>query len=141
MKRFTVCFLTIALFLSISDAVAFGFNRRIDYNVPKPVLLSPIGDEQDISGKSSLEFRWSPHEGRSLGRKYYELKLYKGYEMLEKTLISKQRIKAGESMINMDAAQFKNGEIYTWSLRQVLNDGQKSDRAFASFRVIKNGDR
>ncbi|MFQ5952502.1 MAG: hypothetical protein ACE5JK_03750 [Candidatus Omnitrophota bacterium] len=105
--------------------------------VPAPRLLAPLTEEVALSGKDKLEFRWSPHEGSRIERKYYDFRLYKGYNMVESTLVFKKRVPAGKYKIYLDLGLFEPGQIYTWSLRQVYRIGGKSRRSFHSFRAIK----
>jgi hypothetical protein len=110
--------------------VAMGF-------APSPRLVSPSSDKVQLTGKSDMEFVWSPHEGDRLQRRYYDFRLYKGYDMLEATLIFKERVSAGKHQLAVKTDLFKNGEVYTWSLRQVYRDSSKSRRSIRSFRVLK----
>lgn len=105
--------------------------------VPEPRLLSPTGEEADLTGRDSMEFRWSPHEGSPTRRDYYDFRLYKGYDMLESTRIFKQRVGPRESGIFLKSGMFEDGAIYTWSLRQVYTGSVKSMKVFQSFRIIK----
>lgn len=88
-------------------------------HVPPPMLLEPISEVVDLSGKDTLEFRWSPHEGRRAQRRSYDFRLYKGYNMIESTLILKRSVPPGKHRIYLDSGLFESGQIYTWSLRQV----------------------
>jgi len=132
--------LTVCVLL-LSAALAQGqYMGRIGGNetyVPKPRLLEPIVDEVDLAGKKSLLFRWSPHEGRSFGRSYYDFRLYKGYQMLEGTRVLKRRVPPKEYQTAVEAGKFEKGQAYTWSLRQVYRGTGKSDRSVSSFKVIK----
>ncbi len=49
----------------------------------------------------------------------------------------KQNIPSAESALKIKADLFEDGRVYTWSLIQVAFDGEKSDKSFNSFRVIK----
>ncbi|MGB2631281.1 MAG: hypothetical protein WBD24_05465 [Candidatus Omnitrophota bacterium] len=113
-----------------------SYGGRADY-VPMPRLLSPTTTEVNLSGKEALEFKWSPHEGLRLGRKYYDFRLYEGFDMLERTLLFKERVPGNKYEISLDAEMFLPGKVYTWSLRQVYRGVGKSRRSFHSFRVIK----
>lgn len=103
--------------------------------VPQPVLLSPASDGVDLAGKDSLEFKWSPHEGDSVRRDYYDFRLYKGYNFLESALLLKQKVPSDIYVVRLRADMFEDGQVYTWSLRQVYTDSNKSHRSFQSFRV------
>ena len=104
--------------------------------VPPPRLISPSTDVVDLRGMSSLEFRWSPHEGDPTQREYYDFRLYKGYQALGGALIYKVRVPRNVWSILITADLFENGAAYTCSLRQVYR-GLKSRRTFQSFKIIK----
>jgi hypothetical protein len=102
---------------------------------PPPVLMYPIYETADITGKDSLEFKWMPECG-VIG--HYELKLYKGYDRIADNLMIKQTLASNESSFKVAGNQFNNGEIYTWTLISISYSGVKSDKSFNSFRIIKN---
>lgn len=54
----------------------------VDY-APEPRLIAPIKEEIDLTKKTELEFKWSPHEGVSSDRRYYDFRLYKGSDLLK----------------------------------------------------------
>jgi hypothetical protein len=110
-----------------------GFMDRI----PRPRLISPDDESVDLSGKGELLFQWSPHEGKPIGRDYYDFRVYEGYEMLESTLLLKKKVPPREHTVSIEADRFRTGRVYTWSLRQVYRAMGKSDRSFSSFRVIR----
>jgi hypothetical protein len=141
MKRLviaTVIFLALVSAVFSRNAHAITFGRRVDF-VPQPRLLSPAGEEVDLAGKDKLEFRWSPHENMrpGPGTRYYDFRLYKGYQMLESTLLLKKRVPGRERGISLEADMFKAGQVYTWSLRNVYKGTGKSDRSASSFKVVK----
>ena len=111
-------------------------SRYIERFVPQPRLLEPARDTVDISGQDRLLFRWSSHEQAWGFRMYYDLRLYKGYNMVESTLIFKARVDPSQNTIAISAAMFEDGQVYTWSLRQVYDGYRKSDRSYQSFTVI-----
>lgn len=108
-----------------------------DTFVPQPRLISPSTQDVDLTGKATLTFEWSPHEGDPLQRDYYDFRLYKGYEMVEGTLIFKNRVPANNSSIVLSSTMFQNGQLYTWSLKQVYTGSVKSLRSYSSFKVKK----
>ncbi len=113
-------------------------NADLISHVPEVRLISPVGETVSLKGKEFLDFVWSRHEGRMLpGRKYYDFRLYKGRDMVEATLLFKEKVSAATSTISIDAGMFENGRTYTWSVRQVYKGVGKSDRSFQSFKVIK----
>jgi len=101
---------------------------------PEPRLLSPIYDTAVITGNSPLEFRWF---NDYMGIDHFIFRIYKGYNMYGTNLLHKQNIPSGESSIKIKADSFVDGQVYTWSLIQVALGGEKSDKSFNSFKVIK----
>jgi hypothetical protein len=137
-KRALVLVAIIFIFiLTASTSEAFRNCRMSLGYVPNPRIITPSSDKVQLSGKKEMQFKWSPHEGDRFQRKYYDFRLYKGYDMLESTLIFKDRVPAGEHELQVKTDLFKNGEVYTWSLRQVYRGSSKSQRSVWSFRVFK----
>ena len=112
-----------------------GEGRGVDF-VPAPRLLSPTKETVDLTNKDSLEFKWSPHEGDRMKRRSYDFRLYKGYEMLESSLVTKKFVPADTFSVRLKQDLFKDGETYTWSVRQIYYGSQKSRRSIQSFKVI-----
>jgi hypothetical protein len=102
---------------------------------PQPTLTYPLTEQVDLTGKDYLEFKWSQNE--YLWTHYFDFRLYKGYDMYTKGLISKQRLSSKEYSFKVKSELFEDGQVYTWSLRRILNGGEKSERSFNSFKVIK----
>ena len=105
--------------------------------VPIPRILQPYLDSYDITGKKTLVFEWSPHEGSPTQRDYYDFRLYKGYNVIESTRIYKARISPRQWSFTLSADTFEDGQVYTFTLRQVYVGSIKSRRAFQSFKIIK----
>ncbi|MDO8662700.1 MAG: hypothetical protein Q7K98_05725 [Candidatus Omnitrophota bacterium] len=101
---------------------------------PEPRLLYPIYDTAILFGNNPLEFRWF---NTYIGTDHFIFKIYRGYSMYESALIYKQNISPGESSIKIKADLFDDSQIYTWSLIRVAFGGEKSDKSFNSFKVIK----
>ncbi|MCX5715726.1 MAG: hypothetical protein NTV07_02480 [Candidatus Omnitrophica bacterium] len=78
-----------------------------------------------------------PHEGNRMSRDYYDFRLYKGYNFLESALINKQQVPSDIYIVRLRADMFDDGQVYTWSLKQVYDNGNKSQRSFQSFKVKK----
>jgi hypothetical protein len=127
--------LLFAPFFAFADMGSEGVNADF---VPQPAMLKPYNDV-DLSGKNELEFSWSPYEGSRMDRQYYEFKLYKGYQTVEKTLIFEKEVDPNFSGIKIDAGMFEIGQVYTWTLRQAYNSIRKSQKSHAIFKVIKRG--
>ncbi|OQB09302.1 MAG: hypothetical protein BWY16_01070 [Candidatus Omnitrophica bacterium ADurb.Bin205] len=102
---------------------------------PGPYLLYLVTDSIDLAGSEYLEFKWRrPYFTYT---NYYEFRLYHGYQTIAGNLILKERINIDNYPFKLPAQSVKEGEVYTWVLLQVLNDGRKSDKSFSSFRIIK----
>lgn len=106
-------------------------------SVPVPRILQPYLDVYDLSGKSVLEFKWSPHEGSPTQRDYYDFRLYKGFTVLESTRICVMRVNPRQWSIALNADMFQDGQVYTLTLRQVYTGSLKSRRAYQSFKIKK----
>jgi len=115
--------------LSANDIRLTQFNT-----LPAPRLIYPIYDTAVITGNDPLEFRWF---NDYMGIDHFVFRIYKGYNMYESGLIYKQNIPSGDSLIKIKADLFEGGQVYTWSLIQVSHSGEKSEKSFNSFRVIK----
>jgi len=130
----------IAIIIVLSSTLpvfASGFKRiyfRGFNSPPEPRLIYPISDKVILTGKDFLEFRWW---NDFIGIEHYEFKLYKGYNMYASDLIYKQSLPSRASSIKIKSELFEDGQVYTWSLIQVSFGGQKSDKSFNSFKVIK----
>jgi hypothetical protein len=130
-----ILFTCLFLFSSAPVSDAYMLGRDIfSNNIPQPILKEPIADKVDLSGKSELVFRWSPHEGNISQRKHYDFRLYEGYQMIETSLILKENVSANKHQITVSTDTFKANQVYTWSLRQVYRAG-KSRRSTSSFTV------
>ena len=135
---FIVGFLAV---LAVSLLQSPGFNMVVhaeELFAPEPRLMYPITDEVDLTGKEELEFRWDQFPGQIFKRNYYEFCLYKGYGQYEDDIILKKRVPPNVYSFTASADIFKDGEVYTWSLRQVYNTmAFKSDASYDSFTVVK----
>jgi hypothetical protein len=121
-----------AALCSASSEDFFKFTQR----APRPRLIEPVTEKVNLTGKAHLRFKWSTSESGVGYRKYYDFRLYKGYDMLESTLIFKQRIEPNKNLIDLPVDMFDDDEVYSWSLRQRTSAG-KSPRSSCSFKVIK----
>jgi hypothetical protein len=111
------------------------FYDRYDY-APEVRLIEPRGGVVDVSGRPYLEFKWSPFEGDRMQRDHYDFRIYAGYQTLESTLIFKTRIPPDIYSIRVRADLFRDGQVYTWTMRQVYTGSVKSRRSYSSFRAI-----
>ncbi len=105
--------------------------------VPEPTLVSPVTDQVDLKGKEALVFEWNPFPGDIVRRDYYDFRVYKGTNRVEDNLIYKEKIGKSTYQVSLDANRFENGQIYTWSVRQVYGGGFKSRKSYQSFKVAK----
>jgi hypothetical protein len=136
--RILICLLILTLSPGLLYAFGFGAGRRLEReSVPEVRLISPVTDEIDLTGKTTLEFKWSPHEGDATQREYYDFRLYKGYDMLESTLILKKKLYNNESGMVLPAEMFETGQVYTWSMKQAYSGIQKSHRSYSSFKALR----
>ncbi len=126
----------IFVFVLILPALAFEFGTKNFSDTPPATRLSyPIRETLTLGAEKSVEFKWGL--GDSIDTDSYDFRLYKGYDMSEENLISKQVLSADTHSLEVDASIFKDGQIYTWSVIRIALSGHKSDRSFSSFRVIK----
>ncbi len=104
--------------------------------VPTPDLRAPIPvhEKVDLKRKEALPFEWSM-EGDPIRRDYYDFRIYKGYEMLASTLIFQQKTQVPRVLV--PSSLFEADQVYTWAVRQVYKQGQKSRRNFDSFTAIR----
>lgn len=105
--------------------------------VPQPELLYPHNEDIDLRGADYMDFKWSPFEGDIMQRCYYDFRLYESRDMVEKTLIYKERVDYNKYSLKISANLFKDGGVYTWSLRQVNYSSSKSLRSAQSFKIWK----
>lgn len=144
MKKLKLVFLILAAFflflpLSIQNTRLVNACEVNDDLAPEPWLLEPVSETVDLIGKDTLTFKWSPFQGTLLLRKCYDFRLYKGYQTLESTQVLKKIVDPKVYAVVLDANLFEDGQVYTWTLRQIYCDIRKSDAAYNSFRVIKKG--
>lgn len=122
--------LVFTMILIFSSAALAGGRMK---GVPPPNLIAP-GDNEDITGKETVEFRWSG-EGDRATMDYYDFRLYKGNQPYEASLILKDKIAPDKTSTQVKADLFTPGETYNWSVRK--NGSQKSRTAYSVFKVVK----
>lgn len=141
MKRRKLFFIVLTIFLVLPLSVqSIKYAKASETNddlAPEPWLLEPVLEAVDLTGKDTLAFKWRPDPGPLLYRKCYDFRLYKGYQTYESTQILKKRVDPNVYSVVLDASLFEDGQVYTWTLRQVYCDIRKSDAAYNSFTVIK----
>ena len=104
-------------------------------NIAAPTLLYPITEDIDLTGKDELEFRWIKTPGMFVY--YTEFKLYKSANNFVSDLIYKKNIQPDNYPFKVPATYFEKGQTYSWTLRMVLTDGNRSDKAYSTFKVIR----
>jgi hypothetical protein len=131
---FVLCLVAIS---SVSEGRIGAVEAPSMVYVPPPVLLQPRSAEIDLTGQEYLEFKWSPHEGTSGFRDFYDFRIYNGYKTVQETLFFKEKLPPDTYQYNIKADKFREGAVYTWTMRQVYTDGRKSAQSHVSFRIIK----
>lgn len=130
--------------VSLCMAIPLQAQRAVNYTdvgqtdaIPVPRILQPYLDTYDLTGKSELIFKWSPHEGNQTQRDYYDLRIYKGYQALAGARIYKTKVPPRQWELALPADMFDDSQTYTMTLRQVYIGSIKSWRAYQSFKIIK----
>lgn len=137
LKTGSLSYFAVCVILLLCAPAAYGWpleNRGLDFH-PGATLLYPTTDNIDLTGKEYLEFKWERFH--LVQTDYFDFRLYKGYQTTASNLILKQRFSPAEYPIKVAASMFEQGQVYSWVLVQVFNSGQKSDRSFSSFKIIK----
>ena len=101
-------------------------------DIPTPTLLSPA-EKADITGKDVLKFKWS---SATMDIDRLQFRIYKG-GIGSADLVFSQDVSGFGSYLEVKSDLFQDGEVYTWQLRAISDEGYKSDWAFDSFRVVK----
>ena len=104
---------------------------------PTPQITDPKNEVVDLSGKQHLEFKWRAPGGATSGRRYFDLRLYKGYVTTAPFLLLKERIDPARSVFMFDSGLFEDGCVYTVTIRQLYFSRLKSRPAKCSFTAIK----
>ncbi len=108
------------------------FGRQANEPAP-PRLISPVTEKIFLNDRSVLEFRW---ENSAIDVRFFEFRLYRGYDLYAKNLILKEHIPGSRSVFSLPAATFAAGQTYSWSLVRINPDGRKSERSVASFTLV-----
>ena len=102
---------------------------------PGPELFYPLTKDIDLKGGMYLEFKWRRSD--SVSTRNYDFRLYKGYQAVASSLVFNKIITTNEYPFKVGASTFELNQVYTWSLRQIMFDGNKSDKSSGSFKVVK----
>ena len=110
MKKLLLSFL---VFVTITTLVWAGGDRertpRVRYIEPKKQAVVDLGD------KEALTFEWKSTPIPGGGRMAYKFELYKGYGY--ETVVS-ETLRERIFSIEIPADKFKDGELYTWQVKQ-----------------------
>lgn len=129
----TLFFLLLS-FIFVLPASYANRNALFD-SIEAPTLLYPVTEGIDLSGKDSLEFRWIKTPGIFVY--YTEFKLYKSANNFASDLIYKETIQPGNFPVKIPVTYFEKDQVYSWTLRIVLTDGNRTEKAYGTFKVIK----
>ncbi|MFA4993439.1 MAG: hypothetical protein WC571_05675 [Candidatus Omnitrophota bacterium] len=138
MKKIVAIAIFLALFsssLSLAGTVSFSLDNGPFDSLPEPRLRYPITDTVTLTANQPLEFKWW---NDLIGIRGFTLKIYKGYNMYAADLLLKEDLSADVSSFKAASDFFQGGQVYTWSLIRISYTGDKSDKSFNSFKVIKN---
>ncbi|MDD2751761.1 MAG: hypothetical protein PHN59_01345 [Candidatus Omnitrophica bacterium] len=139
MQRKIRFFLLFSLLLFIPNGIqAFDIGRGLVdslNNLPEPRLIYPVKETAVLSGGNNLEFKWGGEYAVTVD--HYDFRLYKGYNTLADNLLLKEQLPRDTNTIAVGSDKFTDGQVYTWTLRQVSLSGVKSDPSSNSFKVIK----
>lgn len=135
-SSFTACFILAGTLLFLPVDVFCGPASIVGVfeGALEPDLVSPCSVEITLDPGAGLLFRWMPEIYRT---DRFEFRLYSGYSAVADSLVLKKIVPAHASSLELDRDLFADGRVYTWSLVRVLVTGEKSGKAFASFRVKK----
>jgi hypothetical protein len=126
-----VIFILLAIVPVWTSGIVFSRSNTAD--IPEaPRLVYPIDPEVTIAG-DVLEFKW---QHASIGIDHYEFSLYKGGGPSGEVIVEKNLL-FDISSIEVPASSFESNQTYTWTLRQVGDNGLKSEKSFNTFRVTK----
>lgn len=130
-------FFHLGFILSFASASDIGFQAgSFNQSFPGPDLFYPVTDDIDLKGSRYLEFKWRRTDFAYT--RTYDFRLYKTRQPIAANLIFKEIIKVEEEYpYRIQSGEFQEGQVYTWVLIQVLNNGRKSDKSFGSFKIMK----
>jgi hypothetical protein len=105
--------------------------------IPGPKVVSPVSETVDISSENSLRFTW---EAAKVPFEVYcfLFRIYRGTDINPKNVVFAEQVSGLSSDIDVPVDYFKEGEVYTWYVKQVNNGPQLlfSDPAYGSFKII-----
>ena len=106
------------------------------HTVPQPRQVAPVPDKDEVLvvDGPTVRFAWTAHV-ETARQKHFDFRIYRGHETVESGLFVNVKTKKLETDVKSDL--FEDGKTYTWSVRQIYDQGDKSDRSFSSFKVRK----
>jgi hypothetical protein len=121
----------VAAFAMFPFAVSGNFAE-----VPSPRIMQPTGDNLDLRGKDTIEFKWYYNVRGAEGQGgSYEIEIYKAGMMVQGNMVYEQKVPFGQDTLQVDAKLFRPGQVYSWQIRFIKYDLRKSDWAISSFKV------
>jgi hypothetical protein len=128
---------TVVILLSVFGNAASFMGNDIGQpaSTPGPVLLYPVTDRVDLTGKESVVFKWEKIDAIRI--REYDFRLYKGYATTAGSLMIKKKVPVDEYPIAIASKEFDLNQVYTWVLTEIFDNGIKSDKSFSSFKIIK----
>lgn len=109
------------------------------FKVPGPTLVSPVTDTVDISGQDKVKFTWK--SGKTPYDVYaYLFRIYKDEDMTQQGEVYSEQVSGLSEEKEVPADIFKDGQTYTWFVKQVNNAAGQlmfSDPAFRTFKIKK----
>lgn len=135
MKKIRALILAAALTSSLLPcAWAFELGVKGYGDTTPPVrLVYPVSENVDLAQNASLVFQWN--DNFIIDTDSYDFRLYKGYDIDASSLLVRLNVDNDQDTAEVDSSYFKDGETYTWSLIRIDKSGQKSERAYNSFRA------
>jgi len=127
-------FVLISFIHSVSRASFVG-GESLYENRPGPMLLYPVTDDIDLGGKDTVDFKWERTD--FVVTLYYDFRLYKGRQTTQDNLILEKKVYENDYPVSMLSSTFEEGQVYTWMVRQVFNNGMKSDKSYSHFVIKK----
>ncbi len=128
----------LSLFLLLASLIfvlpdSYANRNALFDSIEAPTLLYPVTEDIDLSGKDSLEFRWIKTPG--LFVYYTEFRLYKSANNFASDLVYKGNIQPGNYPFKIPATYFEAGQVYSWTLRIVLTNGNRTEKAYSTFKI------
>jgi len=114
---------------------SYGNRFALFEGIEAPTLLHPTTEDIDLTGKDSLQFRWIKTPGVFVY--YTQFRLYKTANNFGSDLIYKENVQPGNYPLKIPSTYFEAGQVYSWTLRIVLTDGNRTEIAYSTFKVIK----